>query len=167
VGRHHRWSLRYGQRVRIVVAVDGRPWVLRRSIVWRSDHADHHFELDAQSGGTEFIVTGLVLFWCLLIYIFIHNRPHVPGYFWVIIAVIAAFFAVVWMLTRWWDMVAETTNPVERWYGRTRGRANARDELRVIERSIRTHGSPAREGGRLTPVHTTPILNWPTPEEKT
>lgn len=148
------------RRTRTVIGAGGRMWVLRRSIIWRPPQRGYGFELDVTSGA-DGVVGGLAVLWCMVAYIFIHNHPHVPWYMGVVAVAIVAVLGAWWVSAREWTMTAEAVGPIERWCGTVRGRGNARAELRAVERSIRTHGSPAREGCLLASTHPIVIMNLP------
>lgn len=149
------------RRTRTVIGAGGRTWVLRRSIIWRAVPSEYQYEHDIASG-QGIVIGGLILFWCVIVYMFVRYRPAMPWPVWVVVAVAAVAFALWWVHTRQWSVVAESTNPAERWYGVIRGRSDARAELRAVERSIRMYGTPAREGGLLSSTTSTlPILKWP------
>ena len=70
---------------------------------------------------------------------------------------IVGFFPVRWYFRRPWTIVAETQGgydlPAEHWTGMVRGQAAAREETRVVLRSLRTHATPGHADSPLQPVN--------------
>ena len=61
-----------------------------------------------------------------------------------------------WLLRRPWTLVAQTPGGYdlepEHWVGMVRGAGKAREETKMVIRSIRTRATPAYADGPLQPV---------------
>ena len=102
------------------------------------------------------ILSALFLFWVVLI-LWTPELVHIPWYLWLIAVVILAFFPIRWILRRPWTLVAETSGgydlPAEHWTGMIRGRSRAKEETRVLVRSLRTRATPGHADSPLHPVN--------------
>jgi hypothetical protein len=82
---------------------------------------------------------------------------HVPWYLWLVAIAVLSFFPVRWLLRRQWTLVAETNGgydlPAEHWTGLVRGRTRAKEEMRVLIRSLRTRATPGHADSPLHPVN--------------
>jgi hypothetical protein len=85
------------------------------------------------------------------------SRLHVPDFLWLIAVLLLTFFPIRWWLRRQWKLVAETPGgydkPPEKWTGLVRGGAQAKEELRIVVRRLRTQGTPAHADSPLQPVN--------------
>jgi hypothetical protein len=147
-------------RAKTVNGVDGRTWQLRRNVEWSRPATGDDFEhdVDGGRGAAVLILSALFVFWVIL---FVWSPPylHVPRYLWIGTLLILVFFPIRWWLRRPWTLVAETAGsyepdlPAEKWTGLVRGGAKAREELRIVERRLRTQGTPAHGDSPLQPVN--------------
>ena len=145
-------------RAKTVAGADGRTWSVRRNIEWSSPATGDDFEhdVDGQRSGVVLVLSMLVLFWVILV-LWSPSQVHVPTWFLVIGLAILAFFPVRWYLRRPWTIVAETDGgydlPAEHWTGMVRGGSRAREEMRVVVRSLRTRATPGHADSPLQPVN--------------
>jgi hypothetical protein len=145
-------------RTKTVAGADGRTWAVRRSIEWSTPAMGDDFEhdVDGQRSGTVTVFSALLLFWVVLI-LWSPAQLWVPWWFWLIAVVIIGFFPVRWYLRRPWTLVAETDGgydlPAEHWSGMVRGGTRAREEMRVVIRSLRTRATPGYADSPLQPVN--------------
>jgi hypothetical protein len=145
---------------RVVRAVDGRTWVVRRSIRWRHTEPPAAYEHDITEG-VPIIVAAVVIFWGVVAYLWFGGKVHTPWYFWLIALFVAAVIAGRWAITRAWVITAECGDPVEKWEGVVLGRSAARAETRLMERALRTYGTPHRHDGPLAQTTSdATILSW-------
>jgi hypothetical protein len=141
-----------------VAGADGRTWVVRRNIEWRPPATGDEFEHDVDGGrGAVFLIlSALVLFWIVL-FLWVPTEVHVPWYLWLVGLAVLSFFPVRWLLRRQWTLVAETNGgydlPAEHWTGLVRGRTRAKEEMRVLVRSLRTRATPGHADSPLHPVN--------------
>lgn len=137
---------------RVVVAADGREWVLRSRMTWRSPATSDDFEHDVAGGYTPIVVMAVVLF--LLVIVFIAWTPDavvVPAWLVLLLILALAVLPARWALRRPWDLVAETEEdpdgrPPERWVGVVRGPLAVRSEARRVRNSIETSSLPDVDG---------------------
>jgi hypothetical protein len=146
-------------RTRTVAGADGRTWSVRRNIEWSTPATGDDFEhdVDGQRSGVVTIFSALLLFWVILV-LWWPEHVHLPWWFVVIaVAVVAWIFPIRWYLRRPWTLVAETDGgydlPAEHWSGMVRGGARAREEMRVVVRSLRTRATPGYADSPLQPVN--------------
>lgn len=145
-------------RAKTVAGADGRTWSVRRNIEWSTPATGDDFEhdVDGQRSGVVLVLSMLVLFWVILV-LWAPTQVHVPTWFLVIGLAILAFFPVRWYLRRPWTLVAETDGgydlPAEHWTGMVRGGSRAREEMRVVVRSLRTRATPGHADSPLQPVN--------------
>jgi hypothetical protein len=145
-------------RAKTVAGADGRTWSVRRNIEWRTPATGDEFEhdVDGGSGAAALILTALVLFWAVLLY-WIPTQAHIPWYLRLVGLAFVLFFPVRWFLRRPWTLVAETSGgydlPPEHWSGMVRGRGRAKEEMRVVVRSLRTRATPGHADSPLHPVN--------------
>lgn len=133
-----------------VHAADGRDWVIRRDSGRQTSRVPVEYEHDVNGGGVGLILGANVMFWAIALYLFINNRPHVPWYFLIFPVLFGIFIGCWWWMTRLWTVIAETAQgEAEYWTGKARGRRSAREAMRVIERDLRTRGTPGRSDGRM------------------
>lgn len=141
-----------------VHAADNRTWTVSRKLEWSTPALGDDFEHDIDGGrGAVFMVlSSLLLFWTLLL-VWKPDGVHVPWYLWVVAAAVLLFFPTRWYLRRPWTIVAETEGgydlPAEHWSGIVRGRTRAREEMRVVIRSLRTRATPGYADSPLHPVN--------------
>ncbi len=141
-----------------VAGADGRTWSVRRNIEWKTPATGAEFEhdVDGGRGAVLLILSALFLFWVVLI-LWTPPLVHGPWYLWLIAVVILAFFPIRWILRRPWTLVAETSGgydlPAEHWTGMIRGRSRAKEETRVLVRSLRTRATPGHADSPLHPVN--------------
>jgi hypothetical protein len=102
------------------------------------------------------ILSALALYWAVLV-LWLPSRVHIPWYLWVVGVIVLAFFPVRWLLRRPWTLVAETSGgydlPAEHWTGTVRGRNRAKEEMRVVVRSLRTRATPGHGDSPLHPIN--------------
>jgi hypothetical protein len=147
-------------RTKTVAGADGRTWSVRRNIEWSSPATGDDFEhdVDGQRTGVVFILSALILFWVVLL-LWRPEGLHVPGYYWVIAFAVLSFFPIRWYLRRPWTIVAETEGGYdeqggpEHWTGMVRGGSRAREEMRVVIRSLRTRATPGHADSPLQKVN--------------
>lgn len=142
---------------KIVTGSDGRTWTVRRRLEWSVPATGEDFEhdVDGGRGGVGAILSLLLLFYVAL---FSWAPGGVNYPWWVLLAGLAilAFFPIRWVLRRPWTMVAQTPGGYdlapEHWVGMVRGIGKAREETKMVIRSIRTRASPGYADGPLQPV---------------
>lgn len=143
-----------------VAGADGRSWQVRCNIEWTTPAVGDDFEHDVDGGraAAVMILSALFLFWVILL-VWKPAQVDVPFYLWFIAATVVLFFPVRWYLRRPWTIVAETEGsyetdlPAEHWSGMVRGRSRAKEELRVVARSLRTRATPGHADSPLQPVN--------------
>jgi len=141
-----------------VNGVDGRTWMVRRSIEWSLPATGDDFEHDVDGGrGAAFLIlSSLFVFWLILI-VWAPAELHIPWWLWVIAVLVVGFFPIRWLLRRPWTIVAETAGsydlPAERWTGMIRGGSKAKEELRIVVRRLRAQGTPGHADSPLQPVN--------------
>jgi hypothetical protein len=143
-----------------ITGVDGRTWLVSRSILWSQPATGDDFEHDVDGGrGAAFLIlSSLFVFWLILIVWGSGSaHPHVPWYLWLVALVGIGFFPVRWLLRRPWTIKAETAGSydlnAERWVGTVRGGSKAKEELRIITRRLRTQGTPGHADSPLQPAN--------------
>jgi hypothetical protein len=147
---------------RTVDAADGRRWSVRRNIEWTTPATGDDFEhdVDGGRGAAILILSALFMFW-LVLFVWTPDLVNVPWYLWILAVAVLLFFPVRWLLRRPWTLVAETEGlmrgeqvilPAEHWTGLVRGGARAREETRVVIRSLRTRATPGHADSPLQPV---------------
>ena len=137
-------------RAKTVNGVDGRTWLVRRSVEWSRPATGDDFEHDVDGGraAVVLILSALFVFWVIMI-VWSPTYLHVPSWLWLFVLAVAVFFPIRWWLRRPWTLVAETVGsydpdlPPEKWTGLVRGGAKAKEELRIVVRRLRTQGTPA------------------------
>ncbi len=142
---------------KVVTGSDGRTWTVRRRLDWTMPATGDEFEHDVDGGRTAALVilSTLILFYVAL-FMWMPTEVHVP--WWIVLAgiVVVSFFPIRWALRRPWTLVAQTPGGYdldpEHWVGTVRGVSKAREETRIVIRSIRTRASPAYADGPLQPV---------------
>jgi hypothetical protein len=141
-----------------ITGVDGRTWSVRRNIEWSLPATGDDFEHDVDGGrGAAFLIlSALFVFWLILI-VWSPSQLHVPWWLWLAAVLIVGFFPFRWLLRRPWTIVAETAGsydlPAERWTGMVRGGSKAKEELRIVQRRLRTQGTPGHADSPLQPVN--------------
>ena len=141
-----------------VIAADNREWEVRRTVEWSTPALGDEFEHDVDGGrpGPLLAVTGLVLFWVVLV-VWMPDDVHVPWWLVVFGVIGVGFFPVRWFVRRPVTIVAETRGgydlPPEFWIGMVRGRRAAREEAAVAVRLLRTRATPGHADSRLQPVN--------------
>lgn len=143
-----------------VAGADGRSWSVRMNIEWSTPAVGDEFEhdVDGGRGAAIMILSSLLLFWVVLIF-WKPSLVTVPFYLWFIAAFAILFFPFRWYLRRPYTIVAETEGsydtdlPAEHWSGMVRGRSRAKEEMRVVVRSLRTRATPGHSDSPLQPVN--------------
>ena len=141
-----------------VMAADNREWQVRRNIEWSPPAMGDEFEhdVDGGRGAVVLIISALVLFWVVVL-VWTPSGVYVPWFFWLIVVVGVGFFPMRWYLRRPWTIVAKTQGnydlPAEHWTGMVRGGSAAREETRVVLRSLRTRATPGHADSPLQPVN--------------
>ncbi|AEA22425.1 hypothetical protein ACFQ34_10730 [Pseudonocardia benzenivorans] len=143
-----------------VAGADGRSWSVRCNIEWSTPAVGDEFEhdVDGGRGAAIMILSALVLFWVILV-VWKPSLVVVPFYLWFVAALAILFFPFRWYLRRPWTIVAETEGsyeaglPAEHWSGMVRGRSRAKEEMRVVARSLRTRATPGHADSPLQPVN--------------
>ena len=136
---------------------DGRTWVIRREIERDVPATGDEFEhdVDGGRGAAILILSGLGLFWLALLSWW-GTKVHLPWYLAIPVAIVVLFLFVRWRSKRPWTLVAETTgndlDGPERWVGMVRGRARARDEVRILVRNLQTRATPGYADSPLRPM---------------
>jgi hypothetical protein len=140
-----------------VIGADGREWNVSRTLEWSIPAVGDDFEHDLDGGrpAAVLVLSSLFLFVVVLV-VWAPNKVYVPWWVILVFLVSLAFFPVRWVLRRPWTLVAQTPGgydlPAEHWVGTVRGVSKAREEMRVITRSLRTRSTPAYTDGPLQPV---------------
>lgn len=140
-----------------VIGADGREWTVNRTLEWSIPAVGDDFEHDLDGGrpAAVLVLSALLLFVVVLV-VWTPDKVHIP--WWVVLVFLAAFafFPIRWALRRPWTLVAQTPGgydlPAEHWVGTVRGVSKAREETKVITRSLRTRSTPAYTDGPLQPV---------------
>lgn len=141
-----------------VIAADNREWQVRRNIEWSTPAMGDEFEhdVDGGRGAVVLILSALILFWVVIL-VWAPSGVYVPWFYWLVLLVGVAFFPARWYLRRPWTIVAKTQGsyelPPEHWAGMVRGGAAAREETRVVLRSLRTRATPGHADSPLQPVN--------------
>ncbi|NMH93982.1 hypothetical protein HF519_20860 [Pseudonocardia bannensis] len=143
-----------------VAGADGRTWSVRRNIEWSTPAMGDDFEhdVDGGRGAVVMILSALFLFWVVIV-VWAPAQVHIPWWLWAAAVIVLGFFPVRWYLRRPWTLVAETEGsyqdglPAEHWSGMVRGGARAREEMRVVMRSLRTRATPGHADSPLQPVN--------------
>ena len=139
---------------RTVNGADGRTWAVSRNIEWKDPTTGDEFEhdVDGGRGAVLLILSSLFLFWVVL-FLWAPSRVHIPWYLWATALAVVLFFPVRWLLRRPWTLVAETSGgydqPAEHWTGTVRGRTRAKEELKVVRRSLETRATPGHADSPL------------------
>lgn len=145
-------------RTRQVIAADGREWVVRQQIEWRSPAMGDDFEhdIDGGRGAVVLILSSLVLFWTILI-VWTPRGVHVPWWLWLFAVIAIGFFPLRWLNHRPYTIVAETEGdyeyPAEHWTGMVRGGSAAREEVRIVVRSLRMRATPGHADSPMQPIN--------------
>lgn len=137
-----------------VIGADGREWAVSRELGWSLPAVGDDFEHDLDGGRTAavLVLSALFLFVVVLV-VWTPAQVHIP--LWLILVFLAAvaFFPIRWVLRRPWTLVVQTRGgydlPAERWVGTVRGVSKAREEVKVVTRSLRTRSKPSYHGGPL------------------
>jgi hypothetical protein len=143
---------------RTVAGADGRTWSVRRNIEWTTPAMGDDFEhdVDGGRGAAVLILSALFLFWVVLV-LWAPSTVHIPWWMALLALVAVLFFPIRWYLRRPWTIVAETDGgydlPAEHWSGMVRGGTKAREEMRVVIRSLRTRATPGYADSPLQPVN--------------
>ena len=145
-------------QARTVAGADGRTWSVRRNIEWKPPATGDDFEhdVDGGRGAVLLILSALFLFWVVLI---IWSPPlvHIPWYLWLIAVVVLAFFPVRWICAARGRSsprpAAATTCPPSTGRAWSAAAARAKEEMRVLVRSLRTHATPGHADSPLQPVN--------------
>lgn len=140
-----------------VTATDRRTWAVRRNIEWKAPATGDEFEhdVDGGRGALVLIASALALFWMVL-FLWAPTQVHVPWYLLLLAALVVLFFPIRWVTHRPWTLVAETGGDyaagmeAEHWTGMVRGRARAKEEMRVLVRNLEARGTP---GYGDSPLH--------------
>lgn len=140
-----------------VIGADGREWTVSRTMEWSIPTVGDDFEHDLDGGrpAAVLVLSALFLFVVVLV-VWTPNKVFIP--WWIILVFLAAFafFPIRWVLRRPWTLVAQTPGgydlPAEHWVGAVRGVSKAREEMRLIIRSLRTRSTPTYADGPLQPV---------------
>ncbi len=140
-----------------VIGADGREWVVSREMEWSLPAVGDDFEHDLDGGRTAAVlVLSALLFFIVVLVVWTPDQVHIPWWLIVIFLAAVAFFPIRWVLRRPWTLVAKTPGgydlPAEHWVGTVRGVSKARDETKVITRSLRTRSTPDYIDGPLQPV---------------
>ncbi|MBC3193178.1 hypothetical protein H7X46_19135 [Pseudonocardia sp. C8] len=144
-------------RTRQVNAADGRRWVVRQRIEWTTPAIGDDFEhdVDGGRGAVVPVLSAVVLFWTLLI-VWAPDGVHVPWWLWLFAVVGIGFFPLRWLNHRPYTIVAETAGsheyPAELWTGMVRGRSAAREEVRIVIRSLQGRATPGHADSPIQPV---------------
>ncbi|MDN5919348.1 MAG: hypothetical protein L0I76_30340 [Pseudonocardia sp.] len=143
-----------------VIAADNREWQVRRNIEWSTPAMGDEFEhdVDGGRGAVVLVIVSLVLFWVLVL-VWTPSGVYVPWFYWLVMLIGVGFFPARWYLRRPWTIVAKTQGsyakdlPGEHWTGMVRGGSAAREETRVVLRSLRTRATPGHADSPLQPVN--------------
>ena len=144
---------------KMIEGSDERVWEVSRSVEWSRPAIGDDFEhdVDGGRGAAVLIISSLITFWVILV-IWSPAHLRIPWVLWVLgVAIVIFLVPIRWWLRRQWTLVAETKGnekgPPEMWSGLVRGSAKAREEQRVVERMLRTQGTPAHADSPLQPVN--------------
>ena len=148
-------------RIKIVRAADDRQWMVRQKLEFTNPITTEEFEHDMEGGrlASMAIVSLMGLLWIALFAWYFGGGQGVviPAWMWVVLALVASFFPIRWLLRRPHTLVAETPggadgSAAERWVGSVRGVGPAREELLRIVKSLQTRATPASADSPLQPV---------------
>ena len=147
-------------RSKLVRAVDGRQWIVRKKLEWVDPSTEDDFEHDMEGGRVAAIgiLSLMGLLWVALIAWWLTSRGSVtvPWQVIIVLVLLAGFFPMRWVLRRPRTLLAETAGGAdgslpERWVGWVRGTQNARDEMDRTVRNLRDRGTPAYADSPLQP----------------
>ena len=146
-------------RARTVAGADGRTWSVRRNIEWKTPATGAEFEhdVDGGRGAVLLILSALFLFWVVLI-LWTPPLVHIPWYLWVIALAILAVLPdpLDRCAARGRSSprpAAATTCPPSTGRGWSAARSRAKEEMRVLVRSLRTRATPGHADSPLHPVN--------------
>ena len=147
-------------QTKVVKAVDGRVWLVRRKLEWTDPATNEGFEHDMEGGRLASIamVSIMGLLWVALFAWWFTGSQGVivPIWVWLILLAVAAFFPGRWVLRRPNTLVAETAAAAgrshETWVGWVRGTTAARTEMQEVVHSLETRATPAYADSPLQPV---------------
>lgn len=141
-----------------VIAADNREWQVQRQIEWTTPAVGDEFEhdVDGGRGAVVLILTTLAFFWVMLV-IWRPDGVVFPWFYWLVVIVGVAFFPGRWLLRRPFTIVAKTQGgydlPAEHWSGMVRGMSSAREETRVVVRSLKNRSTPGHADSPLQPIN--------------
>ncbi|ALE75470.1 MULTISPECIES: hypothetical protein [unclassified Pseudonocardia] len=141
-----------------VIAADYREWQVQRRIEWATPAVGDEFEhdVDAGSGAVVLILSSLAFFWLMLL-VWVPDNVIFPWFYWLVVVVGLGFFPARWLLRRPFTITAKTQGgydlPPESWTGMVRGLATAREETRVVVRSLKNRSTPGHADSPLQPMN--------------
>lgn len=147
-----------------VIAADNREWQVQRHIEWTTPAMGDEFEhdVDGGRGAVVLVLSTLGFFWVMLLVWapggFVAEGALVfPWFYWIVVIVVVGFFPGRWLLRRPYTIVAKTQGgydlPAEHWSGMVRGVSAAREETRVVVRSLRNRSTPGHADSPLQPIN--------------
>ncbi|MEQ3551276.1 hypothetical protein WIS52_12415 [Pseudonocardia nematodicida] len=141
-----------------VMAADHREWQVQRHIEWTTPAVGDEFEHDVDGGrGAVVLILSMLAFFWLVLIVWAPSDVHFPWFYWIIALAGIGFFPTRWLLRRPFTIVARTQGgydlPAEHWSGMVRGLAAAREETRVVVRSLRNRSTPGHADSPLQPVN--------------
>jgi len=146
---------------RVVRGADGRKWILRGQMEWRTPATADDFEHDVSVGNTAaFVMLALVVVLGVVLVVSIPEdvvAPWSSKMLWLGLLIVLAilFFPARWALRRPWTVVAETDEDgdelAEKWVGTVRGVFTVRQQVNRVAKNIATDSQPGLEGP-LQPV---------------
>jgi hypothetical protein len=142
---------------RSVTGADGREWILRSQLEWRTPATADDFEHDVTGGQVSAaVMVVLVVVFAATLLLWMPDSVVVPTWVALLIALVILFFPVRWVLRRPWRVVAEAEGDgedpqPERWVGTVRGMFKVNTELRRVQHDIESHSLPDINGP-LRPV---------------
>ncbi|HEV7468727.1 MAG TPA: hypothetical protein VGO23_02960 [Pseudonocardia sp.] len=143
-----------------VIGADQREWQVKRNIEWSTPATGDEFEhdVDGGRGAALMILSSLFLMW-VVVFAWKPAGVNVPWFYILVFILILGFFPVRWYLRRPWTINAKTQGsyedglPAENWTGMVRGIGKAREEMRVVVRSLKTRATPGHADSPLQPVN--------------
>src|SRR5947208_2405596 len=138
---------------RLVHGGDGRDWILRTRLEWRTPATADDFEHDISAGYLSAVLLCAVLFvLTVVLIIWTPDDVVVPLWLVLVLLLVVLFFPLRWAVRRPWSVIAETGgdgDPAERWTGTVRGLFTVRQEVARVAQTIEKDSEPGFEG----PLH--------------
>lgn len=141
-----------------VIAADYREWQVSRRIEWTTPAVGDEFEHDVDAGnGAVVLILGTLAFFWLVLIVWVPDGVVFPWFYWLVVIVGLGFFPFRWLLRRPFMITAKTQGgydlPPEKWTGMVRGLATAREETKVVVRSLKNRSTPGHADSPLQPIN--------------